>query len=1050
MGLFGLKVGGNRHNNFHEQQQHPQQQYQHQSQYPPPNINHLHKRSETTNSYTESEFSSTGSSSSYTSTESIGYHPHPNHTKPSTSPRPVKKVPLALRPNVEMLSNVGNTMAGNDEKIDTMQNGNLDYSNPPQPQQPQQSFQSRKDPVAPSRQVKRESVVYAGNYGSQNQPVYDGGKTSQHNIPRKPVIQTHTPERRFYPNSQYASGKVGGNTSPQEIDLNTTPTFGISANASQQSLPRTQQDKGASRSKGNTPKRPTAVQGEPQQQIPQHDPSSQFNQNLYFGHQQAPPMRPTADASVDDEAVSEEEDDDSETTSTNSFQPTQHPYYEQWKQYYQALAMQQQQQQQRNSMCFQNDPQFASHYNPMMPYGYPQIPMPYMNNGMNQCMMQPQQQQQLNQMESQVLQNSQSQSSITIKQGERRRRSSQIPQSQSLQNMGLQQQKATIPGTYCESDPPLSHMHEQPHDYLQAYQRKKNIATDNVVENNELLRNSRKSTIKSNRSISEPQHAFKKTGGGYRVSSLESNFKPQAYNVYSEDDEEVVEEPPVRVDKIGVSQSKNTDITQSMSNLVLSVDKDETTGSRQISDYTKYLFDDDDDDESEQEGCNGEDVTDASQEDQNQTIIADQAPLSDAPGHMAISLTRKDTTSSEASYNSIQKEENFQVAPQPPLTSTKSSPTTPQKQKKGTKAKVQQDGSPSAFSPPQQSEISQMSQPWQSQTSFDMGNNMSMPDLGMMSPSNPMMPMQMPMNMPPHMMMPYNNMNMMGMNMGMGMGMNPMVYQNGGGYPAPNPAMNRHSMMMMMPQDTRRQSMMMYDNMSYANKRNSMPMGLQGNSYQQQHQQPKLDPETQKRIKEFKKLRSNIASGNKTMEYRLLWTKMLITATNFKLYNYINIKGEFIHQQAHSPSHVENNKAAFIKASVTHIVKIVKEIESGHGEMKSSLKCKAYFIYACLLKNDFVEAYEQDFGIGKNIPAAIKYFNKVLDLNRRDPRVLYKLGEVYEYDVSDEDMAAMANATDEVTSAIDKAIDYYTNSAQYGYERAEAKLAKYGITIESI
>ena len=87
------------------------------------------------------------------------------------------------------------------------------------------------------------------------------------------------------------------------------------------------------------------------------------------------------------------------------------------------------------------------------------------------------------------------------------------------------------------------------------------------------------------------------------------------------------------------------------------------------------------------------------------------------------------------------------------------------------------------------------------------------------------------------------------------------------------------------------------------------------------------------------------------------------------------------------------------------------------------------------------------------MPSAIKYFNKVLDLNRRDPRVLYKMGEIYEYDISDEDMSNMVHANggiDEVTNAIDKAIEYYTNSAQYGYERAEAKLAKFGITIESI
>lgn len=1017
MGLFGLKVGGKNHNHIQEQepqgsvpQYYPNRQlHPNQNQHlPPPNVNHLHKRSETTNSYTESDFLSTGSSSSYTSTESIGYHPQ-HHSKPATSPRPVKKLPLALRPNLDMIGGDSQISAGRPDTVHT-RGDEVSRSQPRQPYYPQ------KAPIAPVQQQKRENIPGNQNVHHSEQ-TYIVNPPKQRTSPRKPPPQVQTPEKHSHVSSQSATTITPEATIHQDVNLNTTPTFGISANASQQSLPRAVQGGDASMSKLGTPKRPSSnkVPQPPQQQ----DNSQYYNQSMYFGHQQ-PPVGPGAintGAAVqnvhnekevlEDDATSE--DDDSESASSDSFQPTQHPYYEQWKQYYQALAMQQQQQQQqqqRNSMYFQNNPQF----NHMMPYGYPQMQMPYPNNGMN-YMMHPQQQHFNPELQSQML-NLQLQQSLAKKQ---RRKSSQIRQTQSLQNINQQQ-----------SDSQYST--QPPHDYLEAYQRTKNVASDNVVETNELVRNSRRSTMKSTRSISEPQHAFKKRGDGQRVASLESNFKPQAFNVYSDDEDEEVESS-VRVGHLGSLQDKDLEVNQAMSKLVLSVDKDESNGSRQISDYTKFLFDD-----SEQEG---DEEDEGLQDDHNETIIADKAP----PPNTQATLNRKDTTSSEESYNSIQNEENFRVASQP---SSKLSPSTPG-QRKGKRAHVQQDGSPSAVSPPQP-EPGLMPQPWQLQTSFDLGNgNVSMPDLNMMlPPSNPMMQMQMPMNMPPHMMMPYNNMNMMGMNMGMGMGMgmNPMMYQNGGGHPA----MNRHSMMMMMPQDSRRQSMMMYDNMPYS-KRNSMPVG-----WHAKQPQPKLDSETQKRIKEFKKLRSSIASGNKTMEYRLLWAKMLITATNSKLYNYINIKGDFIPQQS-QPQHIENNKAAFIKASVTHIVKIIKDIESGNGEIKTSLRCKAYFIYACLLKNDFVESYEQDFGIEKNIVAALKYFNKALDLNRRDPRVLYKLGEVYEYDISDEDMGNMAHSNggiDEVTSAVDKAIDYYTNSAQYGYERAEEKLAKFGITIEAV
>lgn len=180
------------------------------------------------------------------------------------------------------------------------------------------------------------------------------------------------------------------------------------------------------------------------------------------------------------------------------------------------------------------------------------------------------------------------------------------------------------------------------------------------------------------------------------------------------------------------------------------------------------------------------------------------------------------------------------------------------------------------------------------------------------------------------------------------------------------------------------------------------------------------DSTISKKIDEFVRLRSRIAAGNKTPEYRLHWVKMLIVATNYKLYSYINIKGEPIYQEQ-----AVSNKAQFIKSSVTHILKLIKELSSGTYEA-DGVKCEAYFIYANLLKQDYLVSYNQDFNMEKNIDKAIDYYDRVLEINSKDFKALYKLGEIYEYEFDNE---------------FNKAVEYYTAAAKFGYNRAILKMA---------
>ncbi|KAF8001995.1 hypothetical protein HF325_002960 [Metschnikowia pulcherrima] len=176
------------------------------------------------------------------------------------------------------------------------------------------------------------------------------------------------------------------------------------------------------------------------------------------------------------------------------------------------------------------------------------------------------------------------------------------------------------------------------------------------------------------------------------------------------------------------------------------------------------------------------------------------------------------------------------------------------------------------------------------------------------------------------------------------------------------------------------------------------------------------------KIEEFVQLRTVIAAGNKTFEYRLKWLKMLISATNNKLFAYINIKGETILQD-----HVQENKQFFIRLSVNHLQKLLKEL--GRSERKESqrLYAEACFIQGCLFLNAYLARFGQDFGYQFDMEAAELQFNLCLENNPGYFRAYYELGELYEAQQEEE--------------AFDVALENYTESAKMGYNRAIYKIA---------
>ena len=183
-----------------------------------------------------------------------------------------------------------------------------------------------------------------------------------------------------------------------------------------------------------------------------------------------------------------------------------------------------------------------------------------------------------------------------------------------------------------------------------------------------------------------------------------------------------------------------------------------------------------------------------------------------------------------------------------------------------------------------------------------------------------------------------------------------------------------------------------------------------------------------RKIEEFCELRHYIACGNKLLEFRLRWVKMLVKAINYNLYSFINIKGEPI-----LPDMVYHNRALFVKSAVTHLYKLMKE-DQGKARF-DVIRADVCYIHGCLLKQDYLTLYNEDYGIDKNIEGAVEMFEKALDTTPLDYRLLYKLGEIFEYEYPDE---------------FDKALHYYKEAALLLYNRAILKVAMLYLNVPQI
>lgn len=176
------------------------------------------------------------------------------------------------------------------------------------------------------------------------------------------------------------------------------------------------------------------------------------------------------------------------------------------------------------------------------------------------------------------------------------------------------------------------------------------------------------------------------------------------------------------------------------------------------------------------------------------------------------------------------------------------------------------------------------------------------------------------------------------------------------------------------------------------------------------------------RIQEFIELRKIIASGNKLIQYRLKWMKMLIVAVQYKLYAYVNIKGDTIGQDQ-----IGSNKQLFVKSSVTHLQKLLKELDGPKLPASYDVLTEASYIYGCLLKHEYVEKYDQDFGIEQNDEEAEHYLLESLQLNPAFFKAHYSLADIYEKRGTEQDF--------------DKALEHYKESARLGYYRGIYRVA---------
>ncbi|KAK6463745.1 hypothetical protein DFJ63DRAFT_313052 [Scheffersomyces coipomensis] len=732
------------------------------------------------------------------------------------------------------------------------------------------------------------------------------------------------------------------------------------------------------------------------------------------------------DEDDDEDEEDDDEDDDEQSVSTSSsFQPQQHPYYEQYKQYYAAMA--QQQQMYGGQFPMYGMPQgFNNQMYPNMPYN------PYYYGGMP---MQQQIPQQFSGMPSQPqtqLQDPQPQPqhSITSKQ---RVVSKSQPDLLNIVEENTQARSGKTSRSVSRSEPDLLNTVAQQDEVHQENVKQNNdlylkslkVRQKETKNNdNELISNSRKSLIRANRYPSEPVSLASRVESmssiqpSNRISSLASNFKAQEVHEHEHEDiddgfedtthEESFEEDHTepQIESVPPTMPASQSIAFNLSELNLS---DKQKG-RYVSDYMQLFDAYDEEDESVEVQCkelkpevqhtpiqhSHESLTDlqpvSHKFSQDSQIDLHSSPYSAQSNE---DFSRKQSSTSNSSYGSIQSESDFKVAPPSEVSEILHKEPSPVQQRVKTPP-VQEKSKPKKKkkTPPP---------PPMAYTS-----NSQSPPPGMMSP--PMGPVD-PMLMNHMMSNPFMSQNhAMG---GMYDRRMSMVSLNGGN--------NRNSMLM--------PNQMMND------KRHSMAYLPQ----QLLPPPPPPPPQPQfhisdstinKKVQEFIKLRVSIRSGNKSNENRIKWVKSLITATNYKLYSFINIKGEPI-----PPEYSATSKGIFVSEAMKHLTRLLREYENENNDASEECKREAFYMYGSLLKHDYDYLYNQNFNVQKNIQISIEYFEKCLELNHNDHESMYKLGEIFEYEFPDE---------------FSKALRYYKKSAKLGYNRAIYKIAMLYLEVPSL
>lgn len=598
--------------------------------------------------------------------------------------------------------------------------------------------------------------------------------------------------------------------------------------------------------------------------------------------------------------------------------PRDHPYYHQWKQYYADMAKQNQPTNMHQQ--YPLDPQLASNHLPYQNMN-PNFNPNHMNH-MSMGHMNPQMQMQFNYFMQQFMM-------------------------QQPQMMQMFQQPMQMPAPYYAS--PGSQSPGSPQltaskllALLLPVKKRHSMASFRPENDSNLLLNSRRSTIKSNRYPSVPlslyQSALVTGDTRNRISSLDLNFKPKESRRAS-------------------AQVKDTakDVT------IDSSDPGHEQLQRYVSDYSKFLFDDDDDEADEKELAPPKELGVERQELNASTgsynLIQSGASskfrvgsTSERSSKIAQELSDMHIASIENEKKKNRKGHSLKVentrASNPNLASVMSPPSAPM---------AMNSNSNSPVSPMQPMAGNQFAGGPDYFADFDRRHNADVSRMSMMMPPMPMAPM--------------GNMGPIG-SMGNGMG-------------------NRMSMM------------------PGGRRREMLPTPRSG------------DATVNKKIDEFVELRQLIASGKKSSDFRLKWLKMLIRAINYRVYAYINIKGEPV-----LADQVGYSKTQFIKSAVTHLQKLTKEFDNrpNFEEMESEV-C---YIHGCLLMGDYHYTYGQDFAVAKDIGRALGFFERSLMQNANNFKTLYKLGELYQREFPDR---------------FDTAVNYYKSSAKLGYNRAIYKMA---------